>query len=338
MANEKVNLKMKNITLFFTILFIILSHTVGFSQESKNLLTDKLHKKNTKIEYSEKWLETDDTVKIFFREWLPANQIKGVIILVHGLMGYGEWFKKEAQKMGEKGYITLSFDRRGSGKSKGKRGHIEDFNIWINDLDNIVQWAKLNHQNLPIFLIGESLGTLFTFAYSLKHPEEIQGIVALSPATHTNGGPNSKQKIKIIMHGFKQFLTFDNPFYDPEIEIEISTSPSLLTNNKVIQQKIEEDNLVLRNVTAPLYAQVKLLKDYVLDSTKNIHTPVFIILSTDDEIINSEQITTQFYEILPNANNKILKIQKLKHCLLLEECHELNLLDSIDNWLFLQSI
>ena len=89
---------------------------------------------------------------------IESNQVvtKGVIILIHGIGGCKEHFLDLANKLSNKGLMTIIFDGRAHGESEGKYctyGFYEK-----RDVSKIVDLIKSQNPNLPIGVWGNSLG------------------------------------------------------------------------------------------------------------------------------------------------------------------------------------
>lgn len=94
--------------------------------------------------------------------WMPADNMRGVIILVHGFRGQREIPRfggvTFAAQLIEAGYSVLSFDLRNHGESDaGPNGDLVIADL-PHDLIGAINWVTTQAPDQPIGVIGMSLG------------------------------------------------------------------------------------------------------------------------------------------------------------------------------------
>ena len=77
--------------------------------------------------------------------------------------------------------ISYAMELRGHGLSSGTRFSVNSFDDYISDLHILVEHIKIYHPNLPIFIIGHSMGGTIGIIYTIKYTGVIKGIVLLAP-------------------------------------------------------------------------------------------------------------------------------------------------------------
>ncbi|WP_239682428.1 alpha/beta hydrolase, partial [Candidatus Phytoplasma phoenicium] len=88
---------------------------------------------------------------------ITVNKPKANLIIVHGMGESSDDYLHLVIFFNKLDYNVLLYDVKGHGKSSGARGDITNFNIWIDELKNIVDLIK-SKNSLKIFLIGHSMG------------------------------------------------------------------------------------------------------------------------------------------------------------------------------------
>lgn len=78
--------------------------------------------------------------------------------------------------------ITVGFDHRGFGKSEGLPGYIESIDIHLKDSKEFVDKIKNLYPNLPLYLLGLSMGGLTSYHLSLKYSKLFSGAILMAPA------------------------------------------------------------------------------------------------------------------------------------------------------------
>lgn len=75
--------------------------------------------------------------------------------------------------------LSYGLELRGHGKSDGLKLHIHDYNDYLSDIHTLVLYIREKY-NLPIYLLGESLGAALAIIYSIKY-KNISGVILLGP-------------------------------------------------------------------------------------------------------------------------------------------------------------
>eukprot|EP00043_Microstomoeca_roanoka_P008577 m.82570 g.82570 ORF g.82570 m.82570 type:complete len:314 (+) comp14304_c0_seq1:97-1038(+) len=88
-------------------------------------------------------------------------QPKGIVIIVHGFGHHVEACipNYKPERFTAAGYIVTGFSFHGHGYSDGRWVHVRRYENLVDDLADFFQLVRTQHsQDLPIFLIGESMG------------------------------------------------------------------------------------------------------------------------------------------------------------------------------------
>jgi alpha-beta hydrolase superfamily lysophospholipase len=84
-----------------------------------------------------------------------------------------------AQALNERGSAVVGPDHVGHGTSEGEQALVEDFETVVDDLRAVVQDAR---GDLPVVLVGHSMGGLIATRYAQRHREDLAGLVLSGPA------------------------------------------------------------------------------------------------------------------------------------------------------------
>ncbi|HOQ09440.1 MAG TPA: lysophospholipase [Syntrophomonadaceae bacterium] len=122
---------------------------------------------------------SSDGLELFCQKWI-ADQVKGVVVIAHGLGEHSNRYQNLLDQMAGKGISFYALDHRGHGRSQGKRGHILSFKEYVDDLDILVQTARRENPGIPLILLGHSMGGVIAFQYALKHSQAIDGLILSS--------------------------------------------------------------------------------------------------------------------------------------------------------------
>jgi alpha-beta hydrolase superfamily lysophospholipase len=138
-----------------------------------------------------------DGLEIFTYCWKPAGEVKAVVQIAHGMAEHAARYGRFATALNEAGYAVYANDHRGHGKSipEGQvPGHMADENGWnlaVQDMHLLTERIRNDYPNMPILLLGHSMGSFLTQQYLAEFSGAVQG-AALSA---TNGPPGALGKI-----------------------------------------------------------------------------------------------------------------------------------------------
>lgn len=76
----------------------------------------------------------------------------------------------------------MGFDHRGFGNSEGVSGLVESFEQHMQDSLDFVMKTKRMYPELPMFLLGLSMGGLVAYFLGLRHRELFSGVIMMAPA------------------------------------------------------------------------------------------------------------------------------------------------------------
>jgi alpha-beta hydrolase superfamily lysophospholipase len=130
-------------------------------------------------------LQTHDGVPVVVHRWEPQGSVRAVVNLVHGMAEHAARYDHVAEALNAAGIAVYAEDHRGHGRtarSDEELGHFADERGWVkvlDDLHRVTLRAREDHPDVPVLLLGHSLGAVLIRQYLFTFPEPIAG-VALS--------------------------------------------------------------------------------------------------------------------------------------------------------------
>lgn len=117
-----------------------------------------------------------------FKAWWPEEEPKAVLIAVHGMNEYSRAFEWPAEAWQDQGVAVYALDQRGFGASEA-RGIWPGSENMTEDLAGFTRQVKARHPELPLFLLGESMGGgVVMLTAARERPLPIDGLVLVAPA------------------------------------------------------------------------------------------------------------------------------------------------------------
>ena len=88
----------------------------------------------------------------------PLDDPKKVVCIVHGIGEHAGRYRRVAAKFGQAGIATISMDLRGHGKSMNKKGHCAPRKDILEDVSEMLLYARKRYPVKDIVLYGHSMG------------------------------------------------------------------------------------------------------------------------------------------------------------------------------------
>ena len=120
-------------------------------------------------------------VELYWQGWLPPSP-RGVLLLCHGLGEHAGRYGNVVDAVVPDGWAVYGLDLRGHGLSGGRRAHIERYADLLADVDVFRRTVVGRHPDLPVVLLGHSMGGQIALAYALDHQDDLVGLVLSAPA------------------------------------------------------------------------------------------------------------------------------------------------------------
>lgn len=129
--------------------------------------------------------------KIYWQKWLPDGECKALILLVHGYAEHSGRYQYFADHCLSKGYAVYAMDHWGHGKSEGTPGFVPDFSVFHDGVDPLLARANQDFPELPVMLVGHSMGGLISATYLLKKQDKFAACVLSGPAIKAAEEPSA---------------------------------------------------------------------------------------------------------------------------------------------------
>jgi acylglycerol lipase len=136
---------------------------------------------------TETTFHTADGVNLPLRIWRPwkepdQDRPRGVILALHGFNDYSAGLTLPAHGLARRGFIVYAFDQRGFGEAP-QRGIWAGSEQMITDLKAAAKLLKEKYTNLPLYLLGESMGAAVIMSAAVENdPPAADGLVLVAPA------------------------------------------------------------------------------------------------------------------------------------------------------------
>ncbi|WP_336932333.1 alpha/beta hydrolase [Acinetobacter bereziniae] len=134
--------------------------------------------------------------KCFYRNW-QVSQPTAVTVLIHGFGEHSGHYHRLALALNSANIDVWGIDHVGHGLSYGENGFFDSIDELSSNVDVLVELARKKHPNLPLVIIGHSLGGITATNYVLKYADKVQGLVVLG--TPFDGLIDLDPSVELIM-------------------------------------------------------------------------------------------------------------------------------------------
>jgi len=228
--------------------------------------------KNIKNDFS-----TNNNIRLFYQCWLPQQSIEAITVIVHGGGDHSGRFSNLVEFLVPHDYGIYIFDLRGHGRSPGKRGHINSWNEYQLDLSLFLDLVKTKHPDIPLFLLGHSMGGVIVLDHCIKSQKHISAIICSSPAIGELG-------ISPFLISLARLI---NKIW-PSIVLPTGLKVPHLSRDTEFIKKTKSDPLYHSKSTPRFGIEMLKTVEFVQNNVSKISLPIYLIHGTDDKIVSIE--------------------------------------------------
>ena len=218
------------------------------------------------------------------------------LVYLHGIESHAGWFAQAASLLRNRGYDVFSLDRRGSGVNRESRGyvsgHIDDYQTLFDDIHDFI--APLHVRYRQVLLVGLSWGGKLATAYDLEYPDDVDGLVLITPGIKALVDVSLPTKLKIVL--FAQL--------SPQTPVASPIAPEMFTTTPRYLDYIISDPSRLTHATARFYWQSSRLDRYLASNIAALDVPTLLFLAGQDRIIDNAGVL----EMLNQGNTDKLTV------------------------------
>lgn len=268
----------------------------------------------------ENYIQMKDGVELLYKKDM-IDDPKAIILINHGFAEHLLRYDYTAQRFLEAGYGVYRYDLRAHGRSKSKLGHIDSFNDFVGDSNEMVDLIIRENKDIPIFMLGHSMGGLITALYGAKYRDKLKG--QLFSGAMLDYSPSVKGIRKPIFNFTNIFfkkLYIKNPVDD------------FICSDKDVYDDYMKDTLVLKKASLNFYVEFLINGVNTLNKDiKDYNYPFFMIHGEMDKIVPKE-FSLSFYEKAPSKDKEIKIYEGLYHEILNEKIKD-QIIEDMVNWL-----
>ena len=258
---------------------------------------------------------------IYYQYWLPESPPRAILLIVHGLNEHWGRYQHLAEYFTGAGFGVYGFDLIGHGKSDGTRSFVQNFATFTNPILTILDLITEQHPDLPIYLVGHSLGGLIGAKFLIDHQDKISGAI-LSGSLVSVPEYVSDLTIKIGTIISKII---------PKFRLIGIDKSGLSRDPQVIANYINDPLVYNGKSTARISSVINDGISYVEEKGSTISRPILILHGGQDRICDPSW-STYLHNLVSSQQNQLIIYDELFHEIYNEPEQETVFKDVL-NWL-----
>lgn len=224
-------------------------------------------------------LQSADGLKLAHYRW-PLEDCKAEVLLVHGLAEHMGRYHHVAAALNQAGYQVSGVDFRGHGQSPGKRGHVQSWQDYVDDLT-----AAAEAINGPYLLVAHSMGTLITLDFLRSaegnHVSQQAKAVALSAALL--GVAVEAPKWKTAAAGLLSKLW-------PTLSLSNELDANQICSDPQVVQDYLDDPLTYPTITPRWFTEMQAALLRVNQAALSYGLPLWLSYGAEDQVVSRAAI------------------------------------------------
>lgn len=218
----------------------------------------------------------EDGTRMYACEWLPESRSseRGFIGIVHGMGEHVGRYEHVAEALTAEGYVVWGFDQYGHGRTPGRRGHVPRYESLLEGPDRLIREARARYPDVPIFLLGHSMGGNVTINYLLRRRPDIAGAIITGPWLKLAFDPPRAQVAigRVLERIYPQYNN-----HRPLAAEKLTSDPEMI-------RRIAEDKLGHGHITAKFFFGVRRAGLWALQHADRLEVPMLLMHGGDDKV------------------------------------------------------
>jgi alpha-beta hydrolase superfamily lysophospholipase len=202
---------------------------------------------------------------------------KANLMLIHGAGEHIGRYDHWAKLFNDQQINVYGVDHYGHGNSPGARGHLQNYELYLNEIKALKKMLDEQTDKLPLLLYGHSLGGNIVLHWIIEHVKSVDYVIVSAPWI----------KLKLFPPPWKISLMRWLSGILPALSQSNELDPNWLSRDKLIVERYINDPLVHNKITLSaaniLFQRAEILDHY----NKHISDKILIIHGLDDEITDA---------------------------------------------------
>ena len=232
---------------------------------------------------------TADGIDLLTRHW-PAADPWASLLIIHGLGEHSGRYEHVGAQLDAAGIDTHAYDHRGNGGSGGRRGDVDRWSRYHDDIQERLATIRAAAAGLPVILYAHSMGGLIAAGYLLSDRPRPDLTVLSAPGLDST------------LAGWKKRIVPIATRVVPTLAIPNGVRPETLSRDPEVGRRLMADPLNTRTSTVRFGAQGLAEQARVRSRAREIGGPTLVLHGLDDGLVPPR--TTEVFEGAPGVERR----------------------------------
>jgi alpha-beta hydrolase superfamily lysophospholipase len=237
---------------------------------------------------------TTDGTDLLVRRW-PVGGAGSVppwasVLIVHGLGEHSGRYEQVGDQLAAAGLDVHAFDLRGNGGSGGRRGHLDRWSQFHDDLERRLAAVRLSTTGQPVALYGHSMGGLIVLGYLLTDRPKPDLAVVTAPGLDSTLATWKKALAPVLGR------------IAPTLAIPNGIDGTTLSRDPRVAEKVAADPASATASTARFGAEALTEQARVRRDIADLAVPTLVLHGLDDRLV--PPAASEVLATLPNVERR----------------------------------
>ena len=239
---------------------------------------------------------TLDGTELRTRHW-PATDSWAGLLLVHGLGEHSGRYEHVGEQFADAGIETHAFDLRGQGASGGRRGDIDRWSRYHDDVAERLDAVRAVTPQRPIVLYGHSMGGLIVAGYLLSDRPKPDLAVMTAPGLDSTLAAWKRALVPVLGR------------IVPTLAIPTGIDLATLSRDPSVRERAAVDDLRVKVSTTRLGSEGLAEQGRVRAGARSIAVPTLVLHGLDDGLVPPS--ASEVFEGVPGIERRTYR--SLRH-------------------------
>jgi alpha-beta hydrolase superfamily lysophospholipase len=219
-----------------------------------------------------RWPHEDSSKEIALKDINP----RALVLMVHGLGEHAGRYNHVASILRSWGFEVRAYDQRGHGLSGGKPGTLPAPDALLNDLADVVDEVRAQCPDMPLILLGHSLGGLVVSRFVSLKLRPVDGLVMSSPALDASLGVVQKLLLAVLPKVF------------PNMTVGSGVDAQFISHDARVVAAYQADRSVHDRMSPRLGKFIADAGPAVIAAAAKWRVPTLVMYAGDDKLVNAQ--------------------------------------------------
>ncbi len=248
---------------------------------------------NTQTEF----VSVKDRQKIFYQKWIPNGTVKRILVIQHGIGEHSNRYMNAINILENSQTAIYALDARGHGRTPGRRGHVDQFQYFIDDLSQLVDIAQKENPGIGIHLMGHSMGGLIADKFAVEPTLQKKIKTLISSAAALTIPTTLEMEVKKTAGEFLSILL-------PALTLPSGLDATKISHDKQVVDDYLKDPMVHPMVSLQLATQMFKVGPAVLRLASIVEIPTYVFHGAEDALTDP-QGSRDFYVKISSKDKKL---------------------------------